>query len=148
MNAAKSWLIRRHSELHCRQRAAKLPLTASSSVRQSEEHPQLAGVGSERSEILAHLTPFRAPLSTETCKTAPDRLLFSPPERRAPSACSCWLRTHEILAHSTPFRTPLSTDSCKTAPDSLLFGPPERRAPSACRCWLREHEILAHSTPF
>src|SRR5580658_1236127 len=102
MNAAKSWLIRRHSELHCRQKAAKLPLTASSSVRQSEERPQLAGVGSEGSEILAHSTPFGAPLSTESCKTAPDGLLFTLPERRAPSACRCWLRRHEILAHSTP----------------------------------------------
>jgi hypothetical protein len=75
------------------EKAAKLPHTASSSVRPSEEHPHLAGVGSEPSEILAHSTPFRAPLSTGCCETAPDSLFFSPPERRAPSACRCWLRT-------------------------------------------------------
>src|SRR5580692_7433857 len=85
--------MRRRSGLYCPQTAAKLPQTASSSVRQSEERPQLAGVGSERSEILDHAAPVRALLSTDSCKTAPDCLLFSPPERRAPSACRCWLRT-------------------------------------------------------
>src|SRR5580658_4200290 len=31
-------------------------------------------------------------MSTKSCKTAPGSLLFSPLERRAPSACRCWLR--------------------------------------------------------
>src|SRR5580658_5800905 len=148
MNAAKSSLIRRHSELHCRQKAAKLPLTASSSVRQSEERPQLAGVGSEGSEILANSTPFRAPLSTESCKTAPDSLLFSPLERRAPSACRCWLRRQRnpssfdaipssivhIELQNCPWQPPLQSARAKSALSLRVL------APKAAKSWLiRRH---------
>src|SRR5580692_7941152 len=98
-----------------------MPLTASSSVGQSEEHPQLAGVGSERSEILAHSTPFRAPLSSESCKTSPDSLLFSPSERRAPSACRCLLRTQRNPSTFDAIPSSIVLRELQTAPDCLLF---------------------------